>query len=268
MRRKLGEIDISFIIDLYNSGKTQIEIAKQFNCSQTYISKILAQRNIKARVGKKVTYKDINYQFFKRINSEESAYFLGLLYADGCVDVRKSGYTLSIKLQSRDQCIIEKFRDIMSPSSPIKVCNGKYSYFRINQKEICQQLIRHGCVPNKSLILKFPDTIPKRLLRHFIRGYSDGDGCIYNNKLKYSTNTIWKIVSTYDFCQSVKDLVWEELNISSNIYLCKPGNKITSTLVVGGNLQVRKLLDWIYKRAKVYLPRKHNKYVEFTKKSS
>lgn len=43
-------------------------------------------------------------------------------------------------------------------------------------------LISHGCIPQKSLILKFPE-ISKELIPHFIRGYFDGDGSvgIYNN---------------------------------------------------------------------------------------
>ena len=263
MRRKLIQADISNIIELYNLGKSQIKIANQFNCSQTLISKILRKNNIKTRVS--VTTYQVNQDFFKAINSQESAYFLGLLYADGCVSVRKCGYTLSIKLQIKDQIIIEKFRDIMSPLSPIKVSDGKYCYFRINQKEICQQLIRHGCVPKKSLILKFPETVPDELLSHFIRGYSDGDGCIYNNKLKRGVNTIWKIVSTKDFCERVKDLLKDKLKINSSISLSRPNNLVTSVLVVGGNLQVRKLLDWIYYGATVYLPRKHERYLEFIK---
>ena len=258
----MAQQDISNIIELYNSGKSQIKIASQFNCSQTLISKILIENKVKTRVSKKVTY-DMNKDFFKVINSEESAYFLGLLYADGCVSIRKCGYTASIKLHSRDQVIIEKFRDIMSPLSPIKICNGKYSYFRINQKEICEQLIGHGCVPKKSLILQFPKKLPTRLVSHFIRGYSDGDGSIYNNKLKNGVNTIWKIVSTLDFCNYVKHILKKELGINCGVYLSK--NKITSSLVVGGNIQVKKVLDWLYIGASVYLPRKYDKYIGFIK---
>lgn len=44
-------------------------------------------------------------------------------------------------------------------------------------------LSKHGCVPNKSLILKFPTTLPNELVNDFIRGYFDGDGSVYiNNK--------------------------------------------------------------------------------------
>lgn len=204
-----------------------------------------------------ILYQDTNYNFFKQINSEESAYFLGLLYADGCVSINKSNYTVYLKLQNQDVEIIEKFRNIMSPSSPIKN-TGKYSYFRINKKEICEQLISHGCIPNKSLTLQFPTTVPVNLYRHFIRGYSDGDGSIYNNKLKYSINTIWKIVSTEQFCNSIKNILRQELDINCGIYMFK--NKVTASLVVGGNKQVKKGLDWIYEGATIYLSRKYNKY--------
>ena len=83
----------------------------------------------------------------------------------------------------------------MSPSSTVKITKNKgsetkYCYFRINQKEICEQLISHGCLPNKSLILQLPNTVPNNLLRHFIRGYSDGDGTIYKNKLKTYFNSL------------------------------------------------------------------------------
>lgn len=266
------------MIDLYLSGKTQKEIAQILNCSQTNISATLRRNGIKCRdkkdVFKNQKYNDVNSLFFKKINSEESAYFLGFLYADGCVQIKNSAYIVSLKLKSNDQCIIEKFRDIMSPSSPIKSYEDKhtqntYSYFRINQKEICDQLISHGCVPNKSLILEFPKTVPDELIRHFLRGYSDGDGCIYVNhvKNKYGIpydNTIWKIVSTRQFCEQTAKIIKEQLDISCSLSLARPkNNQITTTLVVGGNLQSKKVLDWLYQGTTLYLPRKYEKYQEF-----
>ena len=271
MKEKFTQQDILSIIDLYISGKKQSEIASQFDCSQTYISQILIKNNIKTRTGKYITYNDLNVDFFKKINSEANAYFLGFLYSDGCVQVKENRYQISLKLKSNDQIIIEKFRDIMSPSSPVKITSNKnspntYSYFRINQKEICNQLMVLGCVPNKSLILKFPNFISKEFIPAFIRGYSDGDGSIYENKFKNKSysNFIWKIISTKEFCSSVSDLLKNELNITCSQSLSRPKtNKITTTLSVGGNNQVEKVLDWIYKDATIYLPRKYDKYIEF-----
>lgn len=266
MRRKFTQQEISLIIDLYNNGKQQKEIAKNINCSQVTISNILKRTNTLTRVGKKITYTDINYDFFKKINSEESAYFLGLLYSDGCVQTKNNAYKVSLKLKSDDQIIIEKFRNIMSLSSPIKISEGKYSYFRINQKQICEQLISHGCIPNKSLILHFPITVPNELIKHFLRGYSDGDGTIYINKFKNKShvNYIWKIISTKQFCNQTAKIIKEQINVNCSQSLSRPKtNQITTTLSVGGNLQVEKLLDWLYQDATIYLPRKYEKYLEF-----
>jgi hypothetical protein len=201
MRRKFTQEEIQLAISSYNTGKQQWEIAQTLNCEQTTVSGILRRSGIQTRIGKKITYQDVNSLLFREINDESGAYFLGLLYADG--NISKNKTCISLKLKSNDQIILEKFRDIMSPSSPIKIAKNKgspntYSYFRINQKEICEQLISHGCIPNKSLILQFPTTVPLELIRHFLRGYSDGDGTIYQNKFKNkkTINTIWKIVST------------------------------------------------------------------------
>lgn len=271
-----NEVKAQEMIDLYEAGKTQKEISQIFMCSQTNVSALLRRRGIKCRdrkdVFKNQKYNDINASFFKEINNEANAYFLGFLYADGCVQIKNSAYMISLKLKSDDQIIIEKFRDIMSPSSPIKIAQNKgspntYPYFRINQKEICEQLISLGCVPNKSLILEFPTKVPTNLIRHFLRGYSDGDGCIYKNKFKNkkTINTIWKFVSTKQFCQQTAKILKEELGINCSHSLSRPKtNDITTTLSVGGNLQIKKVLDWLYQDATIYLPRKYEKYQEFT----
>lgn len=271
MRRKFTEQEIKLVIDLYNNGKQQWEIAQEINCAQTSISAVLRRYNIQTRIGKKITYSDTNTEFFKKIDSEASAYFLGFLYSDGCVQIKNNTYTVSLKLKSNDQIILEQFRNIMSPSSPIKITQNKgssntYSYFRINQKEICEQLIFHGCIPNKSLILQFPETVPNKLISHFLRGYSDGDGTIYKNhfKNKKTINTIWKIISTKQFCNQVANILKEQLDINCSQSLSRPKtNQITTALSVGGNLQTKKLLDWMYQGATVYLPRKYDKYLEF-----
>lgn len=257
---------INQIIDCYNNGWTQKEIANYFNCCQSNISSILKKNNISTRVGKHIIYNDINKNFFKNINSEYSAYFLGFLFADGCVQIKNNAYSITLKLKNNDVIIIEKFRDIMSPSSPIKNIDNKYSCFRINQKEICEQLISLGCIPNKSLILNFPTAIPNELIRHFIRGYSDGDGTIYKNRFKNkkTINTIWKIISTKQFCNEVANILKQELEINCSQSLSRPNtNKITTAISVGGNKQVKKVLDWLYEGSSIYLPRKHDKYLEF-----
>lgn len=129
-----------------------------------------------------------------------------------------------------------------------------------------QMVISHGCFPNKSLILDFPKTVPGKLIRHFLRGYSDGDGTIYKNhfKNKRTVNTIWKIISTKQFCQTVVSILKEQLDVNCSQSLSRPKtNQTTTILSVGGNIQVRKVLDWLYQDSTIYLPRKYDKYLKF-----
>lgn len=42
----------------------------------------------------------------------------------------------------------------------------------------------------------------------------------------------------------------------------KTHNNITYTLSSGGNIQVQRIMDWLYKDATIFLKRKHDTYVE------
>jgi hypothetical protein len=52
----------------------------------------------------------------------------------------------------------------------------------IRNSKLWEDLNKWGCVPNKSLILKFPDSEifnnDESLILSFIRGYFDGDGSL------------------------------------------------------------------------------------------
>ena len=70
--------------------------------------------------------------------------------------------------------------------------NGK-SFTRcrwnISNKHLWNSLNTLGCTPRKSLTLQFPDInifSSPELVKHFIRGYFDGDGCLsyYKDSLK------------------------------------------------------------------------------------
>lgn len=128
-------------------------------------------------------------------------------------------------------------------------------------------LVFHGCVPRKSLILKFPTTIPKKLISHFIRGYFDGDGynsiSIATNKNK--TNTIYYTCSygfngTYEFLTSLNDYLPIKLNIHKeqrNI------NTNTHFATKSGSTNFKIMYDYLYKDATVYLNRKKSKFEKY-----
>lgn len=266
------------IISFYLSGKDTYQTAKEYKCSQTFVTNILKKNNITRRSTHSYTTRYIsNENFFDVIDCENKAYFLGLMYADGNNYIKGChSYEISIKLQEQDKIILETFRDLISPKSEVKIKPDKstpniHYQLKINSKKMSKQLSDLGCVPNKSLILEFPQFIDAKLIVHFIRGYFDGDGSIYNKKPKKTgyINYAWQITSTNMFNNKVKSIIEDLLKVHCSQSLSRPKtNKITTTLSVGGNLQVMKVLDWLYKDATIYLPRKYEKYLEFKNYSS
>lgn len=124
-----------------------------------------------------------NTQAFKVIDSEDKAYWLGFLYADGAVSKNLDRFSLS--LAEKDKTHVGKFRDFIAPDRDLEYQGGLNSYrIYISSKEITADLIEKGCTPQKSLTLQPPPegSIPEHLIRHFIRGYFDGDGCAMMKK--------------------------------------------------------------------------------------
>lgn len=123
----------------------------------------------------------VNDDFFHVIDSERKAYWLGFLAADGSVQNKKAMRWLAVWLCKKDRGHLEKLkRDL---SSDHKISDRLYSnhspcvQLMIGSEKLVSDLIVHGIVPNKTLILK-PPSIPKKLVRHWIRGYFDGDGSV------------------------------------------------------------------------------------------
>ena len=126
-----------------------------------------------------------NYKFFDKIDTEEKAYWLGFIFADGCITHGE----FSLNLQAKDVGHLHKFnRSVECTENNVhytkKVTDGKtYDgyYWRIKNNHFCETLAEYGCVRRKSNVLYFPDEgcfENTDLIRHFLRGYFDGDGCI------------------------------------------------------------------------------------------
>ena len=117
----------------------------------------------------------------------------------------------------------------------------------INNRHLWETLYSKGCIPNKSLVLKFPD-IPQELKRHFIRGYFDGDGSvgIYNDKLSLSC------LGTLDMLDNIlKDFNW----ILKYHHDKRHTDKTYSFQLVSE--KALEFLEYIYKDSSVYLERKY-----------
>lgn len=259
------------IIELYqNQNMSTVKIGKLYGCSHKKIAKILESYNIpRTGVGRR-KYK-INEEFFDKIDNQDKAYILGFLYADGCNYMPKQ--TISMSLQEEDFDILEKIRLCMENEHPLEYLDYSnkhdFGYTYKNQwrmlifsKHMCDSLNNLGMTPSKSLTLEFPK-IEKEFYRHFIRGYFDGDGSVYQRFVNENNKpVILTITSTSSFLEQIKQIISDELCIKAGIYDASNHNGITKVLsMTKGASKI--FLDWLYADANLYMQRKYDRYIKY-----
>lgn len=202
-------------------------------------------------------------KIFETINTEEKAYWLGFLYADGSVGSKE--HKIELGLAEQDLKQIEKFRDFIGIANKISYRSSTKSYRYSFRSESCKMdLIKQGCVPKKSLILKFPtkEQVPQNLIRHFIRGYFDGDGWFTNTESCFQAG----IIGTEDFIKGFLDNI--EIQNKDNKIFTVHREDGAKRYVFGAYADVLNFLNWIYKDATIYLDRKYEHYLNFINNGS
>lgn len=272
-RQRLTDSEKIEIVEKYNTNKyTCSELSKIYSISHNSVSSLLRRRGITIRNkrGQIDRFYTLNQEYFDNIDTEQKAYFLGLLYADGYNNESRNAIVLS--LQEQDRGVLDSFNIELKSNKPLQFIKIKHrnanasDTYRLSicSKKMSQRLVELGCPQKKSLILKFPDEsiIPVNLLRHFIRGYFDGDGSFvaYLNKKSNCYKWFASIVSTEEFILKLKDILKEVLDVNCYIYKRhKDRDTSTRCLHISGTNQVNKFLDWIYKDSTVFLQRKFEK---------
>lgn len=303
-RKNLTEQEIEKLIKDYPNKNTR-ELAKELGISYQHLRSSVDRlnidrtlikntgvynkellENIKNKIGKETIKSNLfRKDFFEVIDTEEKAYWLGFLYADGCVSVYKSKKTgkekamsLSVELSNKDMEFLQKLKNQLGSEKELKervIENKGKKYFSVRlsicNTNLCRDLINKGCIPRKSLILKFPDNtqVPKHLTNHFIRGYFDGDGCVSfteskskdkrYNIVRDTKNYVVGFVGTEDMLKSINKQFVENANCSE-ITLRKKG-KAYQLNFTGINNFVN-IFEYLYKDANIFMDRKAIKFIE------
>lgn len=275
-----------------NSGWSEYEIEylknNFFHMTAKEISKVLnrTEKAIKVKASK-LGLKNprkyyLNEDRFFAIDTEEDAYWLGFLYADGyvCYNSDARRYYVGLELKSSDKKHLSKLNKYMESNSEIKYKEHKspstdnmcyINYVIYNSKKLSNNLISNGCTTNKTRTIRFPfDKMPRELYRHFIRGYFDGDGSI--SFIKTGNRKQYVYPRTNITCGSVQflndiNMILRENKIEAGIYKESKGNDVYK-LQHSQNQKIINFLKYIYDDSKVYLDRKYDLYIKIVNEQS
>ncbi|MGL4873229.1 MAG: hypothetical protein ACRC30_01060 [Clostridium sp.] len=209
-------------------------------------------------------YKE-NDDYFLKIDDERKAYWLGFLYADGCISIngeKKNKYTVIIQLHPADKYILELFLEDIESNRKVSIDKRGYVFITIGGKKFSENLIRLGCVQRKSLTLEFPsdEIVPQEFKKDFIRGYMDGDGCISvyakerKNTLKKEMYCEIKFIGTFSMIDGIRKFFK-----SSKKALVNKHSPSTCQISFAGR-KYKEIVELLYSNAERYLVRKKEKW--------
>lgn len=195
----------------------------------------------------------------EHINTKESAYILGLMYADGYL---KNG---ALALKESDLDILQKIATYTGCNQPKYIRpqenrysdNGQYRIFLGKEK---YHLVKH-LGENKE---KLP-ILPSALKSHFIRGIFDGDGCIsldqrYINKYPDSAipADFFILFNSYDHAKTIQNWIIEATANNKTKIISKQGQgkQLVWKIRWGGTSSILSIRDWLYHDADFFITRK------------
>jgi len=201
--------------------------------------------------------------FFDVIDTECKAYYLGLIFADGSVICDGKGkYRLALSLNDPEP--VYGLKEALGASAPVTKrhypawTNAQYCLV-VSDKQMVQDLVRQGAIQNKTLTLQFPRGLPESLVRHFIRGYMDGDGHVCC--LKENGKTILRVsfYGTDDLVRGCVEYLYREVQLKSGGTF--QHGKLTQ--FSRSQLQADKVLSHLYEGSQHFLKRKKDKYLQW-----
>lgn len=276
-KSELKKLQIKLAIDEYiNTDGYHRSIGKisdKYGINRKTLTKYLKDSGI--NITNKNDFANCYEDAFDEIDTEEKAYWLGFMYADGYVTTNK--YSIGLNLAIKDMDHVQKFTNFLKfeggmnistshqfGSKEIKAKDGHLIQMCstvISNKHLWDSLNKKGCVPNKSLVLKFPDESifkDKSLIRHFIRGYFDGDGTLgryRHSKSNSNMEASLMFVGTENFLIDLQKYIGKG-------YLMQKTNCGPLTYRLSyGNSKAEKVAKYIYDNSTIYLERKYNIYI-------
>ena len=259
-------LDEPAVLVAYHSGLTTPELGRQLGCSYMTIWRCLKRVGAPIRrSGPHRTYR-LNETFFDEIDTEEKAYWLGFLLADGCVRQTKNrGWRISCALATKDREHLVRLAKALETDSPVRRAKGGKSYcLTLWSATLARGLISQGCIPRKTCVHGTPK-LSRWLQHHFYRGFTDGDGSFYQEARSAHWN--YSILGSPEFIRDYQRWLMRRVGVRAT----KLDEHTRCPLLImkyGGGCQVQAIGDHLYENATIYLPRKYELYQQISKRNT
>lgn len=268
-----SKLDNTSVIEDYLSGLSSEQLSERYGMSSVAIRNYLKKKGIEMRSAYDAIYDDrraspytFNEHWLDELDCPEKFYFLGFFAADGC-NFKKQNEA-KIKLQKGDLELLEKFKKLLESDRPIYEVydkpngsrKGSYSSnFRLTSKYFCSRLEELGLPERKTYCLHFPDYIPEKYLRDYVRRIFDGDGSITINRVGKERGAS-DIAGHPCFLKELKTVIENTLSINIVFYQI---SETCAHLKINRQEDIKLFMDWMYKESSLYLERKFQIYQEF-----
>jgi len=284
--RKITTEDNKIIKKLYLEGKTIQYIHQNYfkdRLSEGGVNYVLRKMGITRSSGKQ---SNIDHSYFSIIDTEEKAYWLGFIVADGSVRhiiEKGESYVLRFELRIEDRYMVENLTKCLKSDNKVKeyyserdmIRNSNFkkpkynAYNSFYSKQIFEDLSKYGIVQNKTHLLNnLPTNIDNNLMKHFIRGYFDGDGTVYSYKEKGSEKVKLRFgfYGTHNYVKSIRDYLGKEADLSMNVNPYDQKEAEVSFILYTTQNNIKDFYNYTYNDATIYLTRKRRKFDDYLKK--
>lgn len=238
------------------NGLTYSQIREKYNITRGTWDYYIRFKNKKNNDNRKYR---VNDTFFDNIDSEIKSYLLGFLYADGYL---ASDKRIGIRLSIKDEEIIKLIQKFICPNNPIEYTNNQnikrspQVSIRFKSNNIYNKLLALGFSVDKTHTeTKIFENIPDNMKTHFIRGFTDGDGCLQFTKAK--DGNYYKIALAYS--NGTKNIL-KDINNFLGISLggIIRDNDTYFTLRYDIKKSAIYIIQLLYNRSEYFLERKKN----------
>lgn len=264
-------------IEMYTKNNMSLrEIEEKLDFPRQEVSKLLKKNNLELKTAglynRKYSLNELSFSNY----TPESAYWAGFIAGDGCVyshglggDNKENNY-LNVSLAIIDEEHLMSFKKFLNYNGVLYYRkDGKAVGVTVNSKNIVKDLNdKYNITNNKTDIYVPPENIPSDLVKYFILGLIDSDGCITSHLKTYQPKTkryrgdyIYQMnfTGTKESCEFVKAFFGSKVKLSKR----KDNETNNYTVIFQGNEQVNRFCSILYDEISVdfCLQRKYKKYV-------